>query len=145
MARELEDRFKVPYFLVRSQVDVDVENEGADYGRSAEETLLKLRAEAIAEGAPSVFLASARAPEEHDLPHLLANLQMLAKARRRALLETDCPVCFEDLRGEGQACCACHWCGNAVCGRCARRLKGSHSEAMCPFCRRWTYLSKPPE
>jgi len=144
LLRRLDETMRVPTFLVRSQVDVDVENECADHGSSEAETLGKLRGEAVVQGASSTYLVDATDPGRHDLPDLFAGICKIARARARALAETECPICFEDFKSVGQESRLCHWCGNVVCGQCARRLRSPQGEATCPFCRRCTYLFKQP-
>lgn len=138
VVKDLDKCYKVPCLLVRTHVDVDVANEAADHGVDAEEALARLRREALGQGASSVFLVSSREPEKHDMFNLRAVISTLAKARQRAACETECPVCFHSFDGEGLMRSPCHWCGNAVCLRCARRLGQGLGEAPCPFCRRWT-------
>jgi len=145
MAHLLEDVCKVPHLMVRSQVDLDVESEALDHGRAEDEVLLQLKAEALAEGLNSVFLVSARHPEKYELSQLAASIFGMVKARQRAHCETECPICYEPFgKDEDHIRCTCHWCGNAVCGRCAHELRGRQGEAPCPFCRRWTPLQRPP-
>jgi len=145
LAHRLEDIYKVPYLAVRSQVDLDVESEAADNGSTEEEVLCQLRADATNEGLGNIFLVSARQPARFEFAQLVDGIAHVAKARHRAYLEIECPICFESFdQDEGRGRCTCHWCGNAVCGRCAQELRGVLGEAQCPFCRRWTSLSKPP-
>lgn len=145
LAKSLEEIHKVPHLAVRSQVDLDVESEEADHGCSEEEVLTQLRTDAQSEGLGSIFLVSARHPKRYELVQLHESICHVAKARHRAHLETECPICFEAFgEDEDHSCCTCHWCGHGVCGRCARELRGLQGEAPCPFCRRWTALAKPP-
>lgn len=142
LARVLDMTYNVPCFLVRSQIDVDLENELVDHGLAEEEILPSLRQEAVGRGAGPVFLVSAREPERHDMQSLRASIGTLARARGRAKQQTECPICFGDFQGDGLDRCSCHWCGNVVCGRCARKLDGGLGEVQCPFCRRWTSTGK---
>mmetsp|Transcript_67892 Transcript_67892/g.157574 ORF Transcript_67892/g.157574 Transcript_67892/m.157574 type:complete len:368 (+) Transcript_67892:124-1227(+) len=145
LARTLEETYKVPNIAVRTQVDVDVESECVDHGSTEEEVLQQLKADAVCEGFQSVFLVSARNPAKYELSQLITGIASLVKARHRAHWETECPICYEPFGDdEDHTCCTCHWCGNGVCGRCARELRGRQGEAPCPFCRRWTSLAKPP-
>lgn len=144
LLRRLDETMRVPAFLVRSQVDVDVENERVDHGLSEAETLGKLRGEAVVQGASPAYLVDATDPGRHDLPGLFGSICKIARARARALAETECPICFEDFQSGGQESRLCHWCGNVVCGQCARRLRSPQGEATCPFCRRCTHLFKQP-
>lgn len=145
LVHSLEEIYKVPHMAVRTQVDLDIESEAADYGRGKEEVLTKLHQEAASEGLGSVHLVSAREPRGYELPQLISSIWHVAKARHRAHLETECPICYEAFgMDEDHVCCSCHWCGNAVCNRCACELRGSQAEVACPFCRRWTSLARPP-
>mmetsp|Transcript_118302 Transcript_118302/g.346569 ORF Transcript_118302/g.346569 Transcript_118302/m.346569 type:complete len:356 (+) Transcript_118302:132-1199(+) len=145
MARSLEEIYKVPHLAVRSQVDLDVDSEEVDHGCTLKEVLDQLKADALSEGLGSVFLVSSRQPRKYELPQLMASIRHMAKARHRAHLETECPICYEGIgQEEDRTCCTCHWCGNAVCSRCARELRGLQGEAQCPFCRKWTSFPKPP-
>lgn len=145
LVAELDEWAKVPHVLVRTQIDVDLENEAADYGRSEEDVLPAMRQEAVDEGFSAVFLVSSHEPLKFDMFPLCEAVSALVKARRRSFNDIDCPICFNGFESEGPLSrCSCHWCGNAVCGTCATKVRGKHREAPCPFCRRWTALAKPP-
>jgi len=146
LAKRLENILKVPHIMIRSQVDLDIENEAEDHGTSEDEVLRQLKAAAAAEGFPSVFTVSSRQPQQYDFPHLLSSISVVAKGRRRLRESLDCPICFETFAASEDAqCCICNWCGNAVCGPCAAQLRGKLEEAPCPFCRRWTTLASVPK
>lgn len=144
LAKELDVTHNVPCFLVRTQLDVDIENELWDNGRTEEDIVPNLRREVAAQGTGPAFLVSAREPERHDMQRLRASISAVARARGRAKQQTECPICFGDFHHDGLERCACNWCGNVVCSRCRRKLDGGQGEALCPFCRRWTSASKLP-
>lgn len=134
------DTFKVPHFTVRSQVDIDIENEIVDYSVAAEEAEALIRTEMSQKGFSSVFLVSSRQPEKYDFQQLVGNIVASVQARRRVHTKDDaCPICFEKF-DEEHKCCRCHWCRNSVCSVCTVQLQGKLEETPCPFCRRWTTL-----
>jgi predicted GTPase len=139
VAEEL-DGFKVPHFIVRSQVDCDMENEMTDYGRTADEVERLIRKEMSLQGFSSVFLVSSRHSDKYDLNQLVSNIVASVQARRRVHKDEGCPICFEKFDDEHK-CCRCHWCRNSVCSVCSVQLQGKLDETPCPFCRRWTSLS----
>lgn len=139
VAEELES-FKVPCFVVRSQVDVDMENEIEDHGSSGMEVQSKLRGDMAAQGFARVFLVSSRQPESYDLQQLSSSIVASVQAKRRVHKEESCPICFEAYDKDLHKACQCHWCSNVVCGSCSIQLQGKLEETPCPFCRRWTAL-----
>mmetsp|Transcript_18593 Transcript_18593/g.30166 ORF Transcript_18593/g.30166 Transcript_18593/m.30166 type:complete len:320 (+) Transcript_18593:1-960(+) len=138
VAEEL-DMFKVPHFIVRSQVDVDIQNEADDYGREPAEAEKIMRGEMSDQGFSNVFLVSSRIPDQYDFRQLVSNIVASVQAKRRIHQEDACPICFE-LFDEDRKACGCHWCRNSVCNQCAAQLQGKLDETPCPFCRRWTSL-----
>lgn len=135
VARELE-RFKVPAFVARSQVDADIENEAEDYGTPSEEVQRKLRQEMRAQGAPNCFLVSSREPDSYDFKQLTNSIVASVQAKRRVHKDENCPICFEMFDKELKKA-YCHWCCNVICNSCADQLQGKLDETPCPFCRRW--------
>merc|ERR1719482_634762 len=89
VAEEL-DGFKVPHFIVRSQVDCDIENEVDDYSVTAEEAEKLFRKEMSQQGFSSVFLVSARQPDFYDLPQLTSNIVASVQAKPRVAKKDDC-------------------------------------------------------
>lgn len=148
LAHKLEDALKVPHIFVRSQVDLDIENEAEDHALGEEEVLQKLRSEAAAVGFATTYMVSSRHPDKYDFHQLWATVLAVVKGKLRAKSNADCPICFEKFSSHIDAClpkAVCQWCGNAVCERCARKLRGKMGEALCPFCRRWTPLACAPK
>lgn len=139
VAHELE-MFKVPHFIVRSQVDMEIENEVADHGRDSEEVEKRLRADMTAHGFSQVFLVSSRQPEMYNFAQLTNSIVASVQAKRRVHKEENCPICFEMYDDDFRKSCHCHWCGNVVCLACATQLQGKMEETPCAFCRRWTAL-----
>jgi len=138
VAAELNS-FKVPHFIVRSQVDSDIENEMADYCVTSDEAEHLLRKELSTQGHSSVFLVSSRQPDRYDFQQLSSNIVASVQARRRTHTDDACPICFENFDEELKAC-RCQWCRNCVCNNCTVLLQGKLDETPCPFCRRWTTL-----
>lgn len=136
VAAELES-FKVPHFIVRSQIDADIENEIEDNSVTADEAEDSFRKDLAQQGFSSVFLVSARRTEKYDFHTLVSNIVASVQARRRVPKDYACPICFE-MYGDERKSCSCHWCRNSVCCDCADQLKGKLDETPCPFCRRWT-------
>jgi len=137
VAEELES-FKVPCFVARSQVDMDIENEIEDHGTSDKDVEAKLRGDMAAQGFARVFLVSSRQPAGYDLQALSSSIIASVQAKRRVHKEESCPICFEAYDKDNVYACHCHWCSNVVCNCCAMQLKGKLEETPCPFCRRWT-------
>lgn len=140
VAHELE-RFKVPHFVARSQVDVDMENELEDHSGSPEEVSKGLRRDMVAQGFSQVFLVSSRHPFSYDFHQLSSSIVASVQAKRRVHKDENCPICFELFDRDLRKACHCHWCSNVVCSVCAIQLQGKLDETPCPFCRRWTPLS----
>jgi GTPase SAR1 family protein len=138
VASEL-DMYKVPHFIVRSQADLDIENEVADYSVTPDEAEKLCRKELAQQGFSSVFLVSSRQPEKYDFAQLGSNIVASVQARRRIHKEDACAICFELYDSERKPC-RCHWCRNSVCSTCTVHLQGKLDETPCPFCRRWTTL-----
>mmetsp|Transcript_70935 Transcript_70935/g.122967 ORF Transcript_70935/g.122967 Transcript_70935/m.122967 type:complete len:352 (-) Transcript_70935:59-1114(-) len=139
VAHELE-LFKVPHFVARSQVDVDMENELEDHGGSCEEVARRLRRDMASQGFSQVFLVSSRQPVSHDFHQLSSSIIASVQAKRRVHKDENCPICFELFDTGFRKACHCHWCSNVVCNGCAIQLQGKLDETPCPFCRRWTAL-----
>jgi hypothetical protein len=135
------DMFKVPHFIVRSQVDSDIENELQDHGRKPKEAEKILRKDMLEQGFSSIFLVSSRHPGQFDFLQLESNIVASVQAKRRVHKEDACPICFEAFDAERKPH-GCHWCRNSVCNMCAVQLQGKLEETPCPFCRRWTTLSE---
>jgi GTPase SAR1 family protein len=127
--------FRVPFFLVRTQADVDVENEMWDHGVDRSEAIKTGGDDLKASGFAQTFLVSSRETESYDLQALLVSVVTSAEVVRRTRLNEECPICYEQFRPEREAC-FCHWCGNAVCEECSRQMQSDFTP--CPFCRRWT-------
>jgi GTP-binding protein EngB required for normal cell division len=142
VAEEL-DAFKVPHFLVRSQFDIELENEMADYDMAPEKVEAHVRAAMTEQGYSSAFLISSRHTDRHDFYRLVSNIVASVQARRRIQKDDGCPICFEKYDDDVHKCCRCHWCRNSVCSSCATQLQGKLDETPCPFCRRWTSLTAP--
>mmetsp|Transcript_32492 Transcript_32492/g.87249 ORF Transcript_32492/g.87249 Transcript_32492/m.87249 type:complete len:323 (-) Transcript_32492:103-1071(-) len=126
--------FRVPFFLVRTQADVDVENEMWDHGLDRCEAIKMCGDDLKARGFAQTFLVSARETELYDLPALVVSVVTCAEVVRRTRLNEECPICYELFRQERKAC-FCHWCGNAVCEECSLQMQADFTP--CPFCRRW--------
>mmetsp|Transcript_2998 Transcript_2998/g.5980 ORF Transcript_2998/g.5980 Transcript_2998/m.5980 type:complete len:349 (+) Transcript_2998:175-1221(+) len=135
VAHELEN-FKVPAFIVRSQVDTDIENEAEDYGTTGEEVQKKLRLEMASQGFSHCFLVSSRKPDSYDFQQLSNSIVASVQAKRRVHKDENCPICFEMFDKELRKA-YCHWCCNVICSSCASQLQGKLDETPCPFCRRW--------
>lgn len=138
VAEEL-DMFKVPHFIVRSQVDCDIENEADDYGRDPADAEQIIREQMSDQGFSSVFMVSSRFPDQFDFRPLVSNIVASVQAKRRVHKEDACAICFE-LYDDEHKPCVCHWCRNAICNHCSVQLQGKLDETPCPFCRRWTSL-----
>mmetsp|Transcript_50086 Transcript_50086/g.126243 ORF Transcript_50086/g.126243 Transcript_50086/m.126243 type:complete len:458 (+) Transcript_50086:210-1583(+) len=71
---ELENH-KVPFYMVRTKVDIDVWNNQQDNRADEKTTLKSIRDDLLNNhGLASVFLVSSREPESYDMTHLVAEL-----------------------------------------------------------------------
>mmetsp|Transcript_78799 Transcript_78799/g.255296 ORF Transcript_78799/g.255296 Transcript_78799/m.255296 type:complete len:289 (-) Transcript_78799:457-1323(-) len=70
ISNELQ-RLRIPYFMVRSKVDIDVSNNINDLGSSPEETLRVIREDMMRLGVAKPYLISSRQRERYDMKSLL--------------------------------------------------------------------------
>jgi len=74
LKEELE-KHKVPFFMVRSKVDIDCWNNKEDNSVEKDETLEQIRDDMKnTHGIPNPYLVSSRDPEAYDMPKLMADL-----------------------------------------------------------------------
>eukprot|EP00440_Ansanella_granifera_P067868 gb/GFBE01073624.1/.p1 GENE.gb/GFBE01073624.1/~~gb/GFBE01073624.1/.p1 ORF type:complete len:463 (+),score=94.09 gb/GFBE01073624.1/:1-1389(+) len=69
---ELEN-YKIPYFMVRTKIDLDVWNNQLDNQLEEEATLRNIRDEVFSHGVSKLYLVSSREPERYDMPKLLGD------------------------------------------------------------------------
>jgi len=91
-------RLRIPYFMVRSKVDIDVANNASDLGVSPEETLRTIREEMQRLGVEHPYLVSSRQREGFEMKTLLQDLTSRIQAARGR----DLPA-SEDLEKESPA------------------------------------------
>jgi len=88
---ELE-RHSVPFYMVRTKVDIDVWNNREDNNANEAETLKQIREDVLQKaGLKQVFLVSARDPENWDMPLLLKEIFPGLKRQMQADAPTFCP------------------------------------------------------
>lgn len=146
-------QMQVPNFLVRAQVDVDIENGSEVHSLKQRDVLVKLREEMRESGHPDVYIVSAVRDEEFDLLLLVGGVvEVVHGGRRPRNDQTECPVCYETLskatEDEAETVAtttrSCLWCTNSICHACAGRLQSTNEAAPCPLCRRLTpFLDTP--
>mmetsp|Transcript_68210 Transcript_68210/g.142545 ORF Transcript_68210/g.142545 Transcript_68210/m.142545 type:complete len:459 (-) Transcript_68210:55-1431(-) len=74
LRKELEQH-KVPYFLVRTKIDIDIWNNQQDNNCKAATTMKQIRRDLnVNHGVEKVFLISARDPDGYDMPALVQEL-----------------------------------------------------------------------
>lgn len=79
LKKELE-RVKLPFFFIRSKIDVDVENNMDDHEIREEETLRQIKDDLKSQGVMMPFLISSKKSDKYDLP-------LLVKALRNEMLD----------------------------------------------------------
>lgn len=88
---ELE-RHEVPFFMVRTKVDIDIWNNREDNNAKEAETLKQIREDVLQKaGLKQVFLVSARDPESWDMPALLREIFPGLKRQLQADAPEFCP------------------------------------------------------
>jgi len=86
------DRHKVPFYMVRTKVDIDVWNNQEDNGCDEKATLNLIRDDLTNNHAvESVFLVSSREPELYDMPQLVAELFPGMRRQMDASAPSFCP------------------------------------------------------
>lgn len=131
--------FRVPCFVVRSKIDIDIRNEVEDHGHDEKMTKQKLHEEMsrALSGVVDIYMVS-KQPYEHDLPRLRHHLLAFVCANRRSLSESDCPICSEPftIRAGGKnELITCRNCKSRLCVSCAEDLKNRLTgNVPCPFC-----------
>mmetsp|Transcript_18543 Transcript_18543/g.42037 ORF Transcript_18543/g.42037 Transcript_18543/m.42037 type:complete len:291 (+) Transcript_18543:122-994(+) len=83
ISKELQ-RLRIPYFMVRSKVDIDVSNNLNDLGITPEETLQTIREDMKRLGVESPYLVSSRQRDKFDM-HSLLHDSLFAALRSRGL------------------------------------------------------------
>mmetsp|Transcript_70697 Transcript_70697/g.163433 ORF Transcript_70697/g.163433 Transcript_70697/m.163433 type:complete len:317 (+) Transcript_70697:38-988(+) len=82
LIKELQ-RHGVPHFVVRTKLDIDIENNEADYGLKAEETKEGILQQMMGNAVAQPYLINGRVIEDHDFPRLVEDvLQVIAKNRK---------------------------------------------------------------
>ncbi|CAK9006911.1 unnamed protein product [Durusdinium trenchii] len=71
--REELEKYDVPYFMVRTKIDLDVWNNKEDNRVEEAVTLKNIRDELACHGVNRVYLVSSREPDRYDMPALLAD------------------------------------------------------------------------
>mmetsp|Transcript_85199 Transcript_85199/g.260418 ORF Transcript_85199/g.260418 Transcript_85199/m.260418 type:complete len:456 (-) Transcript_85199:195-1562(-) len=90
--REELQSHSVPYFMVRTKVDIDVWNNSEDNGADEKTTLQQIRDDLKTNhGVSSVYLVSSRDVEMYDMPALVKELFPGLKRQMDALAPTFCP------------------------------------------------------
>jgi predicted GTPase len=120
---------KVPCFVVRSMVDVDVRNELRDHGRSEADTLSCLATTLREKGARHPFLVSSRCADKYDLRRLMSCL--VGAVQLRVVGRDGCPCCRNSVTATNLQCATC---GATYCAECTRDLFEGMPEAQCPGC-----------
>jgi len=77
-------RLRIPFFMVRTKVDIDVANCLDDLGTSPEETITAIREDMQRQGVERPYMVSSRNRDKYDLPQLLQD-GFMATLRRRGL------------------------------------------------------------
>jgi len=90
--REELDAHGVPFFMVRTKVDMDVWNNRLDNNASEEATLRHIREDLRRRGVPRAYLVSARDPDRYDLRALLGDALPGLQRHLDALDFMFCPV-----------------------------------------------------
>jgi len=73
VSKELDD-FEVPYYMVRTKVDLDVDNNIKDNGLEASATLQQIIEDFRHRGISSPYLVSSRDPDKYDLRRLVCEI-----------------------------------------------------------------------
>lgn len=73
MLKEELEKYKVPYFMVRTKIDLDVWNNKEDNQLEEAVTLKNIRDELLQHGVSQVYLVSSREPDRYDMMALLAD------------------------------------------------------------------------
>lgn len=73
MLREELERYTVPYFMVRTKIDLDIWNNKEDNKLEEAVTLKNIRDELVQHGVSQIYLVSSREPDRYDMPALLAD------------------------------------------------------------------------
>lgn len=88
---ELE-RHEVPFYMVRTKVDIDIWNNREDNNANEADTLKQIREDVLQKaGLKQVFLVSARDPENWDMPLLLKEIFPGLKRQMQADAPAFCP------------------------------------------------------
>ena len=74
LKKELE-RVKLPFFFIRTKVDMDVQNNADDNGIQEDETLRQIRDNSHMKGIKQIFLVSSKHEDKYDLPVMVAALK----------------------------------------------------------------------
>jgi len=131
--------FRVPCFVVRSKIDIDIRNEMEDHAHDEKMTKQKLHEEMSRSlsGVVDIYMVS-KQPYEHDLPRLRHHLLAFVCANRRSLSESDCPICgqpFTIRAGGKNELVTCRNCKSRLCISCTDDLKNRLTgNVPCPFC-----------
>lgn len=130
--------FRVPCFVVRSKIDVDIVNEMEDNGLPEHVTRERVLDEVMhcLTGVSDVYLVSKR-PDDSEMQRLRNGILASVAVKRREHEEHDCPVCFNafTLIGDRESMSCCR-CSNKVCRTCVEQMRNRVTGALdCPFCR----------
>lgn len=126
----------VPHFVVRTKIDLDVENEHTDFRRSERETVRRVRGILDRNDFKFSFLVSSRQPDGYDMKRLIQSLIATVRVRRSSddYNKDGCPVCGGYLQGMEDNPVNCASCDTDICGSCASRISDEHGHAPCPVC-----------
>jgi len=90
---------RVPYFVVRTKMDIDVKNDHLDFARQEEETMNIVRKSLLENDVIASFLVSPRRPTKFELHQLCLNIYawIMCHVRQQVISDLQCPVCTDTL------------------------------------------------
>jgi GTPase SAR1 family protein len=92
---------RVPFFLVRTKLDIDVKNNELDHNLEEDATLDIVRKSLSDNGLKAGFVLSTKRPANFQLHELKLNLcaWLRVHSRLQNIRDTECPVCLESISG----------------------------------------------
>jgi len=82
LIRELE-HFRIPFFAVRTKVDVDIHNNMRDYDKSPQDTVDELMNESVKQGIKNPYLICGASEPRLHLPYLMEDIGKEIEKRRK--------------------------------------------------------------
>jgi len=74
-------RCGIPHFVVRSKVDIDIDNNLYDFDIPEHETLANIRSDMLKHGIAKPYLISSRRPHALDIDHLMHDIMQAAREK----------------------------------------------------------------